>query len=313
MLAAGSLALWAIGLPAPCASVAMQRSANGQPPLPSNMPVVLNEFDGREDDMPGGALDEFGNFQAELGRSPDAVIYDHMPKASGTFLGPLLQSAVGDDNFELRKEFDAASHRDSAQNFLIGSIRNPCNYYLSLWAYGADQHGRLRLEIPPDKRDVYNTSSPNKDSKHDDIKKFHDWVWAVNRDGFPGIMSVRFARSYAVMKDFPSFLPPSMMNATVLKSVRRALESPERILSRVSCWVRTESLDKDARACLTKWRDATGKKVDWKAYKTQYESGDQLQTAHGKCGEYFTPGLAAKVRKLEAPMFGAFNYTTCCS
>lgn len=244
----------------------------------------------------------------------DGLVYDHMPKAGGTFLIKLLKAGVGTGNFGKRTEFQNLTQENIDLNFVVGSVRNPCDYYLSLWAYGVEHGGAMRGNIWPHKqRDfVYNATSWNKRSAAD-IDKFRKWVALINMKGRPGVMSVRFAKSYGVLdRDIRAHYPPQALTDEELDSVARALATPA-YLDRVNCWVKSETLEADSRRCLREWHANTGIPIDWASYRRTYRTANQLSSSHGHCRAYFTPELAQAVRTLEAPIFRDFGYTTCCS
>jgi len=346
MVASRILAGLAAGLLMPRVATSLQRGRGSQSQVPPNFtPITVDEFDSSDayeaddrsapyewDDAydPADAdTGELGPHDDELAepvheasgaarrhshdRRKDHLLYDHMPKAGGTFIAPLLRNAVGRTYFGIRTEFEKLTARDVDVAFTVGSVRNPCNYYLSLWAYGADHGGSMMSVIPRKKRYVYKTTSPNKDSQAD-IQKFQDWVNMVNRRDFPGIMSVRFAWSYApVDMDIHAVKPPMKLADSELESVRRSLADPRKFMSRVSCWIRTESMSEDTRTCLETWQNKSGSAVNWDAYARQYTNGRHFESSHGRCADYFTEELAALVMELEAPLFQAFNYSQCCA
>lgn len=247
---------------------------------------------------------------------PDAanLLYDHMPKAGGTFLIKLFNAAIGRENFETRTEFENVTQDDVDNNFVVGSVRNPCDYYLSLWAYGVERGGAMKhLIMPEHLRDyVYHTRSAHKNST-EDIRRFRRWIRLISSKGHPGVMSIRFAKSYAVLEqDIPGFLPPQALNKEELDSVARALATPD-YKDRVSCWVKAERLDRDAVQCLHKWHHVTGRDINWRAFNEALSNANHLSSSHGRCKEYYTSKLAQAVRDLEAPIFRDFGYRGCCA
>lgn len=240
------------------------------------------------------------------------LLYDHMPKAGGTFLIPLLRQAVGGANFDFRSEFSPLHRGDVRKDFVIGSVRNPCDYYVSLWAYGSDHGGAMMAKVPMEHRYLYENTSSTRNSSTD-IHRFHKWVRMLNQPGHPGVMSVRFARSYAKMeRDIRASAPPAALSHQDLMSVKRSLRTPK-FLDRVDCWVKLESLNQDAQHCLRDWQRQTGNDVNWTAYEQTFATSKQLQSSHAPCRTYFTPELEKTIRLLEAPIFKNFKYDTCCS
>lgn len=248
----------------------------------------------------------------QLTHDPEKALYDHMPKAGGTFLMHLIRAAVGHRNFDHLGEFAELTQETIDSTFVIGSVRNPCDYYVSLWAYGAERGGAMMSRIPDEAKYVYKTTSPGKDS-FEDIRRFRHWVRWINKEGRPGVMSVRFARSYANMDmDIKAQFPPARLDDASLDAVERALSTPD-FLQRVDCWVQAEKLDQDTRECLRDWVRKTHVQLDWGAYEDALHHSNQLQSTHSRCNDYFTRELAQEVRALEAPIFNAFGYDSCCA
>lgn len=245
----------------------------------------------------------------QLDPSGKNILYDHMPKAGGTYLINILRAAVGKKNFKKRKEFEGLSVMDKLSTFTMGSIRNPCDYYLSLWSYGVDHGGAMRHKVPA--AWVYNVTSPMKDSDHD-IYKFRDWVRRVNTKGKPGVMSVRFAVSYIRgAGNITGSLPPSVMDNTDLEVVQRGLRRFNK--SSIDCWARGESLVEDTRRCLKQWHNNTGGKVNWDDFAYALKTADTLASIHAPCERYFNEEITQLVHTLEEPIFKMFDYSTCCA
>jgi len=246
------------------------------------------------------------------GKKYQRLLYDHMPKTGGTFLVSLFRSAVGKKNFVFRSEFSNLTRKNVSDNFVVGSVRNPCDYYVSLWAYGAEHGGSMMSHIPKEERYLYETESSHKDSTKDKAM-FQAWVRMINKKGQPGVMSVRFARSYSrVNPGIVAAAPPMRLEKKQLDNVKKALEGAD-FMQRVDCWVRTETVQADAKACLQAWQQNTGNRINWRRYRDVLRHGNQLQSSHAHCKDYFTPELEARVREHEAIIFDHFGYDTCCA
>jgi hypothetical protein len=80
--------------------------------------------------------------------TPDFA-YVHLPKTGGTQITQVLREVVGDAG---RVFAGAAKHRRADENGcagrpVIGSIRNPWDWYVSLWMYDIESVGELRLQV----------------------------------------------------------------------------------------------------------------------------------------------------------------------
>lgn len=237
------------------------------------------------------------------------LTYDHMPKAGGTYLEHMLRTAVKMRHFHLLREFDTLQTQDVLTTFTVGSIRNPCDYYLSLWSYGVEHGGAMKHTIPPDVQYVYNTTTPDKSSQ-EDIDHFRAWVKGINVPGWPGVMSVRFAKSY--VRDAAgidgSRAPVSLPRGD-LTIVRRDMRRFEK--DHVDCWVRTENMNEDTTECLKRWESAGGM-VYWEDYNAAQATAPLWSSDHLPCSSYFDQETANLVWSLEGPIFRLFNYNTCC-
>mmetsp|Transcript_29927 Transcript_29927/g.89583 ORF Transcript_29927/g.89583 Transcript_29927/m.89583 type:complete len:226 (-) Transcript_29927:390-1067(-) len=65
------------------------------------------------------------------------LLLKHYPKSGGTYLEAVLSEAVSKE--QSRKEFELVTAQDRASRFVIGEIREPCSYYVSLFAFGSSR------------------------------------------------------------------------------------------------------------------------------------------------------------------------------
>ena len=68
------------------------------------------------------------------------LCYHHLQKAGGTFSKKVLKQLLGNEvvlSPERRLFCNATKH------FIIGGLRDPCSWYLSLWTYGVEGNGGL--------------------------------------------------------------------------------------------------------------------------------------------------------------------------
>ena len=73
------------------------------------------------------------------GKLDAPLVYKHMSKTGGTYLREVLQEVFGDDVLllsDFAPTWDFLPRNLSARTpFLLGSVREPCDYYVSLWTY----------------------------------------------------------------------------------------------------------------------------------------------------------------------------------
>ena len=73
----------------------------------------------------------------------DRLVFVELHKTGGTHIGKWLQRLVGGE--QIGKHNRVPQHlRD---RFIIGSVRNPWDWYVSLWAYGCAQKGSVHRQV----------------------------------------------------------------------------------------------------------------------------------------------------------------------
>jgi hypothetical protein len=213
----------------------------------------------------------------------------------------ILQSNNDQYRWMLLYEFQGIQYlpfRDKM--FVIGSIREPCAYYLSDWAFSSRI---LRQE----NRTVENFNHLLGTSLHlnttEEIAQFQQYVEEFSvkgRDRFTGrrpknkqagILTNRFMQSY--------FLPKRPF-----------------AIDDVDCWVHVEKLHKDLRKCLVKFMHQGGIIPHYEDFVQMLdEQGNRTTnlTPHAPCEAYFSEeATVQRVRTAEEFIYTTFNYTRCC-
>eukprot|EP00811_Abedinium_folium_P001692 NODE_11551_length_1279_cov_3.455729.p1 GENE.NODE_11551_length_1279_cov_3.455729~~NODE_11551_length_1279_cov_3.455729.p1 ORF type:complete len:316 (-),score=93.88 NODE_11551_length_1279_cov_3.455729:260-1207(-) len=234
--------------------------------------------------------------------------YNRLPKAGSGFVKRLIEGTGLDDHFRLEKEFDPMQP-DDTQRFTIGSVRNPCNYYVSLYSYGVIGHGEIRHELG------------HKYYKANDTATFKKWLTRVMQskkaknepsEG-PGIESIRFIQSYS-----SSELGLKAMTGSLSKIGKKQLKTYSNALkafdpSSVKCWVKTENILEDVKTCLSRYQSESGVQVDWAKFNNSAATIWQNPSRHKACKDFFDDEAEAFVRSTDKYIFQHFNYETCCS
>lgn len=288
--------------------------------------LVIRQFAGLQSD----AAEVSPGDTAEVAHRDNfsAVLYNHMPKAGGSFLKRVLPGAVGKGNLVVEPEFHPLLDKDDdPQTFTIGSIRNPCDYYVSLWAFGSDGKGSFqgRVKRYPDGKALYAATS-RRDTK-EDVDRFRLWLKTIvapapGKEGTfdpekePGLETARFALSYGrdpYMNDedvqWRLSRPPrdfSEEDRQVVKSSMNKFDSAS-----LDCWVRTEHLEADAKTCLSQFGQRGGH-VDWNQFEVAVGSISHNPSEHLPCRSYFDAETERLVRTIERPIFELFGYDKCC-
>jgi hypothetical protein len=229
--------------------------------------------------------------------------YKHMSKCGGVFLNNIIRGAV--EYHRLIPEETGVTPKRKRDTFVIASTRNPCDYYVSLWAY---QH---RKKFAPSQNDKYGFFNFG-DHTHQNATKFREWLDWVQGPHF-SVMSVRFWETLVVQKDGLSCWADAMGECTKNKDdevVHRDLANFDPF-DAVDCWMYRETLMPDLRRCLAEYSRVSGQPVNWNALKS-FGDLEHNPSEHMSCDHYYTPEAADSVMKADKYMFEAFGYSTCC-
>ena len=72
------------------------------------------------------------------------LLFNHLPKAGGKYAIKVLEKHVPEADISISREFQFTTKKDRETHFVIGNIREPCSYYLSLWHFGLqNKHGSV--------------------------------------------------------------------------------------------------------------------------------------------------------------------------
>jgi len=201
--------------------------------------------------------------------------------------------------------------------FVISSIREPCDQYLSLWAYGSTGKGSFHY------LDGFGKDAPYFDSPRD-IEAFrHDWL---RHPEFEGIIAKRHDQSFGTHHHH------YRNNENVLDGYA------------VDCWVYVDDFQATMYSCLREY-EMQGGHVNWKApllndlvqdlqmknqlirrlgsdgdnttHKHHFSKNDPLHNNqehhHSNCTRYFDEETATFIRYgNEEFIYDEFGYTSCC-
>ena len=253
------------------------------------------------------------------------LVFKHNPKAGGGSIHEVLQQLKPnklshndaqilidtDESFVEITEFERVSLRDKSHGFVISSIREPCDHYLSLWAFGSDGKGSLYHSA--NRMDhswsvlAYGKDPPFFDSDRDIASFQNDWL---RHDSIRGLITKRFLQSFG----FASRSKPNPPEA-------------------VDCWVFVDDFQASLVSCLQQFEDQGGS-VNWNApllsamvqelqdkehgRKTvDCNKNDPLNnvqlTHHSKCSTYFDNATAKLIQEGdESFIYDMFGYAGCC-
>ena len=214
------------------------------------------------------------------------------------------------------------------KGFVISSMREPCDHYLSLWAFGSAGKGHFYKEkkekLPSWSKEAHGQDAPTFDSPRD-IHAFQN-VWLRNST-VRGLIAWRHYKSFGVSGD------------------RYPHRGSENMLDRyaVDCWIFVDDYESTFYSCLREY-EAQGGVVNWTApllsklvqglqekmyYNKRRLQSDTILTNqthtkndplhspqkyhHSRCSKYYDNETASLVRfGREKFIYDHFGYESCC-
>jgi len=80
----------------------------------------------------------------------DQLVYVQMQKTGCTHITSLLSQLF--EGRHIGKHYPASEEQISSQKYFLSSIRNPWDWYVSLWTYGVQGNGGLRQRLTEDRK-----------------------------------------------------------------------------------------------------------------------------------------------------------------
>lgn len=233
----------------------------------------------------------------EESRGP-GMVYNHLPKTGGTFTKQIIDNVTPTRDVQIENEFDSLNLEDDWR-FKIGGIRNPCEYHVSLYSFGAEGHGGFHRRVPAE---YYKANSP---------EHFKLWLAYIMGGQHVGLLSIRFARSYAHFVVPKSYKEPYiMMGEQDARTVKDAIDSFN--ISSLDCWIRTENIVQNLAACL-KTYEKFGGTVKWNKFQDAQGTAYHTASTHMACSKFFADiGTESLVREGDGQLFEKFGYASCC-
>lgn len=252
-----------------------------------------------------------------------------MQKTGCTHISKLLSECVGGS----QKTKHQCLRNYNTDKYIIGSVRNPWEWYVSLWAFGCEGKGRLRNQLTRHHplnvisgcvsgridnmknefekpvhlwRTVYQDYK-NRDNFKKWLKLLHDPQRRIDlNEGYPehvvsnfaGLMNYRYCRLY--QKDF--FLKK---NQIVLKSYDDLKEFDE-THNLLDFIIRNESLEDDVFNILKK----VGYNLDENKIKLIYDSSNSrtFKSVHYDSNYYYDKETVDIIAKSERFIIEKYNY-----
>jgi hypothetical protein len=226
------------------------------------------------------------------------------------------------DTLVIIPEFSKVSPKDHEKGFVISSIREPCDQYISLWSYGSNQVGymynKFLQKYPNWTLQAYGQDPPTFDSPRD-IHAFRN-IW-LKDDKVKGEMTRRFHQSFGRLPH---------------KNKNTSTSSMMMMPSVVDCWVYVDDFQATLYTCLREYENQGGH-VNWDApllsalveklqqerysnrqlLKENEDKNDPIHNPqvlhHSNCSKYFDEETSNLVRNdFDAIVYNVFGYESCC-
>jgi len=314
--------------------------------LLASLPLVSSD----SDDLAEANIGRREAYYAELINSPEddvlgrldaPIAFKHMSKAGGRFLTSTLQDIFGSDILIVADSAESGwllNKTADRKQFLLGSVREPCDWYVSMWGYLRDsltketcyKKGTCHKEAHKDhpllspyiqKGQKLNASDPSPAGFQaflaSTIGRFTMNVGLVthlfleNYGGIGGLV-IRKKRKQQVPVDATWF------EATPLSELAHAPD----------CFIDQNGLSQNLRSCLKQY-EAAGGKVSWKKVKKAMkkneaklkkttkskqgtDKGEQWKsTDRGSCSSYYNDDAKNLVESKDSILMKKFGYSCC--
>mmetsp|Transcript_17601 Transcript_17601/g.31800 ORF Transcript_17601/g.31800 Transcript_17601/m.31800 type:complete len:292 (+) Transcript_17601:79-954(+) len=247
------------------------------------------------------------------------LVVDHVPKCGGTFVNFMANKSVDPLSLQLVHESDQLKQEDLGQGkMVVGMIRNPFDYYISMWAY----QGWFRrvtaeqLESFRPLGDPAGTGPLDADQFSRFLHFFSDkdlgllsFLIYYSFLDFDGLIKATHYQYKGTIEDAFGDLTNGAAKKQQVISILKNFTLPS---SPVDCWVHTESASNDTRACFTSFQGIGGM-VNFTAFEESLQQQVFNNISHVGCSKLYTPELLDFVRSSDAELFRAFGYSLNCT
>ena len=272
------------------------------------------------------------------------MVFDHLPKAGGSQIkGALIQAfgelpssystlasqkhigeplpselvmhegqpfpakIVNHTRWFLISEFHSVNQiPNRTQHFIIGSIREPCSYYISAWAFHSKYSPFKSTNPIVHKQHLkehglyYNGTAPY--DRKEDLQYFEKWMFEV---------ALNYNQKFLVFDKPVEGL--GMLSSRVLQSYKTK-DKPFNT-NQIDCWVYTHRLHSDLNKCFLMFMKRGGVMPHYARYAKSLQATVKKvnPTSHTSCSFYYSNStLAQLVSKVDHLTYSAFNMSKCC-
>jgi len=244
-------------------------------------------------------------------------VFNHLAKCGGSFAKLILRKSL--NAFINENEQIGLSPQDIKNNsFIVGLIRNPFDYYVSLWAYTSDPDTCCFKNATQEAQqtELLGQQLPY-GSAEADRKRFRNWLRVILSEKL-GVESLRFYGSYLQQgaKEIPNFHRVHANAPNVIRKARlvnEALATFSASNSPISCWVRTESFTDDLRRCLVSYEAIMGQSsVNWAEFNATVKEKPSNPSSHISCNQLYDDATTKLVLQSDRHLLRAFDYPSHC-
>lgn len=270
----------------------------------------------------------------------ETIILNHLAKAGGSFVRKILRHCLKNTSYlNIEHEKDSLSSNDvkDASRFVIGLVRNPYDYYVSLWGYTSYPNTCCYKSALTSEEREQDLGRDNPYGKTDEDKaRFRKWLRDISADNL-GVESLRFYGSYLRQPDhatpegwhyLKSKAPEVQDHMSVIDEALRQF-TPDS--GPVTCWVHTENLVDDVRKCLEMYEGSNDhgvlgsvisdtRLVDWPRFEQIITDPRHVPAStpedalgHVPCSEFYDQETLDLVERMDHTLLRSFGYPKGCS
>lgn len=240
---------------------------------------------------------------------------NHLPKAGGTFLRQVVRASLRSQSTHIEPEYSRLTAEDLSTTFVVGLIRNPFDWYISLWSYNSDGHGAFLDALTQKQRDEYLGNGQGAHRRwgdsDEDVERFRKWIRLVNHEKM-GVLTYRFFFSYVSQ---PNRASNFSLTSTARQEIQRnsslldAMEHGYQAAKKQICWVHTENIVNDVRSCLEEYElpSGRGSLVDWGSFEELAARSGHNPSNHASCGTFYDQSTIDYVVKSDRHVFEIFK------
>jgi len=264
-------------------------------------------------------LQRSGDTPPSSSGTDSVMVVDHVPKCGGTFVNFMAENSVEPAHLQLvHEEFQLGPDDVGPGKFVIGMVRNPFDYYISMWAY----QGYWEQLSKKDFESIRPLGDPAGSHPSDAarFKRFLDYF------SHPDLGLLSFLMYFSYL-DFDGTVPASQWpwrgtvkeflgneatRASRTQKVTAALQALSGSSSPVDCWVRTEDATADTTSCFQQFASMGGL-VNFTAFDAALAAEHTNSHNHVACSELYDAETLQFVQTGDAALFRAFGYPLTCT